>query len=155
MSKFVIASLNRKGNLVFVNRYYGGTAKTSENIEDAKIYYSPYDAQEEWKDRMGDAKITLGLKDGNFPFIVSVKQVMNKFVIASLNRKGNLVFVNRYYGGTAKTSENIEDAKIYYSPYDAKEEWDDRMRGAKITLGLKDGNTPFIVSINQVMNKTI
>lgn len=80
---------------------------------------------------------------------------MNKFVIASLNRKGNLVFVNRYYGGTAKTSENIEEAKIYYSPYDAKEEWDDRMRGAKITLGLKDGNTPFIVSINQVMNKTI
>ena len=48
----------QKGNLVFVNRYYGGTAKTSENIEDAKIYYSPYDAQEEWKDRMGDAKIT-------------------------------------------------------------------------------------------------
>ena len=47
---------------------------------------------------------------------------MNKFVIASLNRKGNLVFVNRYYGGTAKTSENIEDAKIYYSPYDAQEE---------------------------------
>ena len=80
---------------------------------------------------------------------------MNKFVIASLNRKGNLVFVNRYYGGTAKTSENIDEAKIYYSPYDAKEEWDDRMRGAKITLGLKDGNTPFIVSINQVMNKTI
>ena len=55
---------------------------------------------------------------------------MNKFVIASLNRKGNLVFVNRYYGGTAKTSENIE-------------------------LGLKDGNVPFIVSINQVMAKTI
>ena len=82
-------------------------------------------------------------------------KTMNKFVIASLNRKGNLVFVNRYYGGTAKTSENIEDAKIYYSPYDAKEEWDDRMRGAKITLGLKDGNTPFIVSVKQVMNKTI
>lgn len=80
---------------------------------------------------------------------------MSKFVIASLNRKGNLVFVNRYYGGTAKTSENIEDAKIYYSPYDAQEEWKDRMRGAKITLGLKDGNTPFIVSINQVMSKTI
>ena len=80
---------------------------------------------------------------------------MNKFVIASLNRKGNLVFVNRYYGGTAKTSENIEDAKIYYSPYDAKEEWDDRMRGAKITLGLKDGNFPFIVRINKVKNKTI
>ena len=80
---------------------------------------------------------------------------MNKYIITSLNRKGNLVFVNRYYGGTAKTSENIEDAKIYYSPYDAKEEWDDRMRGAKITLGLKDVNTPCIVSINQVMNKTI
>ena len=80
---------------------------------------------------------------------------MNKFVIASLNRKGNLVFVYRYYGGTAKTSENIEDAKIYYSPYDAQEEWDDRMRGAKITLGLKDGNVPFIVSVHQVMNKTI
>ena len=80
---------------------------------------------------------------------------MNKFVIAVFNSKGNLSFVNRYYAGTAKTSENIEDAKIYYSPYDAKEEWDDRMRGAKITLGLKDGNTPFIVSINQVMNKTI
>ena len=80
---------------------------------------------------------------------------MNKFVIARLNRKGNLVFVNRYYGGTAKTSENVEDAKIYYSPYDAEEEWDDRMRGAKITLGLKDGNVPFIVSIKQVMNKTI
>ena len=80
---------------------------------------------------------------------------MNKFVIASLNRKGNLVFVNSYYGGTAKTSENIEDATTYYSPYDAKEEWDDRMGDAKITLGLKDGNFPFIVSINQVMNKTI
>ena len=83
MNKFVIAGLNRKGNLVFVNRYYryyGGTAKTSENIEDAKIYYSPYDAEEEWKDRMGDAKITLGLKDGNTPFIVSVKQVMNKTI---------------------------------------------------------------------------
>ena len=80
---------------------------------------------------------------------------MNKFVIAVFNSKGNLSFVNRYYGGTAKTSENIEDAKIYYSPYDAKEEWDDRLRGAKITLGLKDGNTPFIVSVKQVMNKTI
>ena len=80
---------------------------------------------------------------------------MNKFVIAVFNSKGNLSFVNRYYAGTAKTSENIEDAKIYYSPYDAEEEWDDRMRGAKITLGLKDGNFPFIVSINQVMNKTI
>ena len=80
---------------------------------------------------------------------------MNKFVIAVFNSKGNLSFVNRYYGGTAKTSENIEDAKIYYSPYDAQEEWKDRMGDAKITLGLKDGNTPFIVSINQVMNKTI
>ena len=80
---------------------------------------------------------------------------MNKFVIASLNRKGNLVFVIRYYGGTAITSENIEDAKIYYSPYDAQEEWKDRMGDAKITLGLKDGNTPFIVSVNQVINKTI
>lgn len=80
---------------------------------------------------------------------------MNKFVIAVFNRKGNLVFVNRYYGGTAKTSENIDDAKIYYSPYDAKEEWDDRMRGAKITLGLKDGNVPFVASINQIMNRTI
>ena len=37
----------------------------------------------------------------------------------------------------------------------SKEEWDDRMRGAKITLGLKDGNVPLIVSIKQVMNKTI
>lgn len=80
---------------------------------------------------------------------------MNKFVIAVFNSKGNLSFVNRYYGGTAKTSENIEDAKIYYSPYDAHEEWKDRMNGAKITLGLKDGNVPFIVSVNQVMNKTI
>lgn len=80
---------------------------------------------------------------------------MNKFVIAVFNSKGGLSFVNRYYGGTAKTSENIEDAKIYYSPYDAEEEWKDRMGDAKITLGLKDGNTPFIVSINQVMNKTI
>ena len=80
---------------------------------------------------------------------------MNKFVSAVFNSKGNLSFVNRYYGGTAKTSENIEDAKIYYSPYDAKEEWDDRMRGAKITLGLKDGNVPFIVSIKQIMNRTI
>ena len=80
MNKFVIASLNRKGNHVFENRYNGGTAKTSKNSEDAKIYYSPYDAQEEWKDRMGDAKITLGLKDENFPFIVSVKQVMNKTI---------------------------------------------------------------------------
>ena len=80
MNKFVIAVFNSKGNLSFVNRYYAGTAKTSENIEDAKIYYSPYDAQEEWKDRMGDAKITLGLKDGNVPFIVSVKQVMNKTI---------------------------------------------------------------------------
>lgn len=80
---------------------------------------------------------------------------MNKFVIAVFNSKGNLSFVNRYYGGTAKTSENIDDAKIYYSPYDAKEEWDDRMRGAKITLGLKDGNVPFVASINQIMNRTI
>ena len=80
---------------------------------------------------------------------------MNKFVIAVFNSKGNLSFVNRYYCGTAKTSENIEDAKIYYSPYDAQEEWKDRMKGAKITLGLKDGNVPFIVSINQVMAKTI
>lgn len=80
---------------------------------------------------------------------------MNKFVIAVFNSKGGLSFVNRYYGGTAKTSENIEEAKIYYSPYDAQEEWKDRMRGAKITLGLKDGNVPFIVSVNQVMNKTI
>lgn len=80
---------------------------------------------------------------------------MSKFVIASLNRKGNLVFVHKYYAGTAKTSENIADAKIYYSPYDAQEEWKDRMRGAKITLGLKDGSVPFIVSVNQVMTKTI
>ena len=80
MNKFVIAVFNSKGNLSFVNRYYAGTAKTSENIEDAKIYYSPYDAEEEWKDRMGDAKITLGLKDGNTPFIVSVHQVMNKTI---------------------------------------------------------------------------
>ena len=80
---------------------------------------------------------------------------MNKFVIASLNRKGNLVFVNKYYGGTAKTSENIADAKIYYSPYDAHQEWNDRMKGAKLTLGLKDGNIPFIVSVNQVVAKTI
>lgn len=80
---------------------------------------------------------------------------MNKFVIASLNRKGNLVFVNKYYGRIAKTSENIADAKVYYSPYDAQEEWKDRMKNAKITLGLKDGNVPFIVSVNQVMAKTI
>ena len=80
MNKFVIAVFNSKGGLSFVNRYYGGTAKTSENIEDAKIYYSPYDAQEEWKDRMGDAKITLGLKDGNVPFIVSINQVMMKTI---------------------------------------------------------------------------
>lgn len=80
---------------------------------------------------------------------------MNKFVIASLNRKGNLVFVSKYYGGTAKTSENMDDAKIYYSPYDAQEEWKDRMKDAKITLGLKSGDVPFIVSVNQVMNKTI
>ena len=80
---------------------------------------------------------------------------MNKFVIASLNRKGNLVFVNRHHGGTAKTRGNSEDAKIYYSPYHAQEEWKDRMGDAKITLGLKDGNTPFIVSVNQVINKTI
>lgn len=80
---------------------------------------------------------------------------MSKFVIASLNRKGNLVFVNRYYGGTAKTSENIEDAKIYYSPYDALQEWRDRMKKAKLTLGLKSGDVPFVVSINQIMNKTI
>ena len=53
---------------------------------------------------------------------------MNKFVIAVFNSKGNLSFVNRYYGGTAKTSENIEDAKIYYSPYDAHQEWRDRMK---------------------------
>ena len=80
---------------------------------------------------------------------------MNKFVIASLNRKGNLVFVNRYYGGTAKTSENIEDAKIYYSPYDAHQEWRDRMKKAKLTLGFKSCDVPFVASINQVMAKTI
>ena len=80
---------------------------------------------------------------------------MNKFVIASLNRKGNLVFVNRYYGGTAKTSENIEDAKIYYSFYDAQQEWQDRMKTAKLTLGFKNCDVPFVASINQVMNKTI
>lgn len=80
---------------------------------------------------------------------------MNKFVIAVFNNKGGLSFVNRYYCGTAKTSENIEDAKIYYSPYDAQEEWKDRMRGAKITLGLKSGDVPFIVSINQIVKKTI
>ena len=80
---------------------------------------------------------------------------MNKFVIASLNRKGNLVFVNRYYGGTAKTSENIEDAKIYYSPYDAHQEWRDRMKTAKLTLGFKSCDVPFVASIKQIMNKTI
>ena len=80
---------------------------------------------------------------------------MSKFVIASLNRKGNLVFVNRYYGGTAKTSENIEDAKIYYSPYDAHQEWRDRMKKAKLTLGFKSCDVPFVASINQIVNKTI
>ena len=80
---------------------------------------------------------------------------MNKFVIASLNRRGNLVFVNRYYGGTAKTSENIEDAKIYYSPYDAHQEWRDRMKMAKLTLGFKSCDVPFVASIKQIMNRTI
>lgn len=80
---------------------------------------------------------------------------MNKFVIAVFNSKGGLSFVNRYYGGTAKTSENIEDAKIYYSPYDAQEEWKDRMKNAKLTLGLKNGDVPFVASINQIMNRTI
>ena len=80
---------------------------------------------------------------------------MNKFVIASLNRKGKLVFVTRYYGGTAKTSENIEDAKIYYSPYDAHQEWRDRMKMAKLTLGFKSCDVPFVASIKQIMNRTI
>ena len=80
---------------------------------------------------------------------------MNKFVIAVFNSKGNLSFVSRYYGGTAKTSENIEDAKIYYSPYDAHQEWRDRMKKAKLTLGFKNCDVPFVASINQIMNRTI
>lgn len=80
---------------------------------------------------------------------------MNKFVIAVFNNKGNLSFVNRYYCGTAKTSENIDDAKIYYSPYDAHQEWRDRMKKAKLTLGFKSCDVPFVVSIKQVTNRTI
>lgn len=80
---------------------------------------------------------------------------MNKFVIASLNRKGNLVYVSKYYGGTAKTSENIADAKVYYSPYDAQQEWKDRMKGAKLTFGLKNGNIPFVASMKMIAEKSI
>ena len=80
MSKFVIAVFNSKGGLSFVCRYYGGTAKTSNNMDDAKVYYSPYDALQEWRDRMGKAKLTLGLKDGNIPFVASMKQIANRTI---------------------------------------------------------------------------